>query len=63
MWNASERDGRTFLQLLEECDIQEVIFAFGMISPIGRPPLPLASLLSASRFRVAITGRLGGPAG
>ena len=53
----------TFLQEFKEWDVQEVIFALVSVSPIGSSSLPLTPLLSASRFRVAIASRLGGPAG
>lgn len=58
-----ERNGRTFLQVFEERDIQEVIFALGRVSPIRWPSLPMTTLFSASRFGVAIAGRSGRPTG
>ena len=54
---SSEND-RTFLQVFEERDVQEIILRLCRISPIGRPSLPLATVLSATRFGVAIAGRL-----
>lgn len=57
------RNGRTFLQEFEERDVQEVIFALGRISPIRWPSLPVTTLLSASRFGVAMASRFGGPNG
>ena len=54
---AIEGNDRTFLQVLEERDVQEIIFSPAKVSPIGRPSLPLATLLPASRFGVAIAGR------
>ena len=54
---SSEKD-RTFLQVFEERDVQEIIFRLCRISPIGRPSLPLATILSATRFGIAIAGRL-----
>lgn len=54
---------RTFLQIFEERDVQEVLFALGRISPIRLPSLPMTTFLPASRFGVAIASRFGGPAG
>ena len=53
----SEND-RTFLQVVEERDVQEIILRLCRISPIRRPSLPLTTILSATRFGVAIAGRL-----